>query len=93
MFPTRYMRTISNNRFLLMRHGQSIWNHDSKFTGWTNIPLTEKGVLEAKNVAQMIQKNNLKPDIIFTSVMERAIKTSDVIKDELGDRMRNIMAH
>lgn len=46
MFPIRYMSTISKNRFLLMRHGQSIWNHDSKFTGWTNIPLTEKGILD-----------------------------------------------
>lgn len=88
MFPTRsrYMSTITNYRFLLMRHGQSIWNHDSKFTGWTNIPLTEKGILEARKVANIIQKNNLKPDIIFTSVMDRAIKTSDVIKEELGDK-------
>jgi 2,3-bisphosphoglycerate-dependent phosphoglycerate mutase len=69
-----------------MRHGESIWNQDSKFTGWTNIPLTENGKLEAKNVATIIKKNNLKPDIIFTSVMDRTIETSNIIKDELGDK-------
>lgn len=74
------------NRFLLMRHGESIWNHDSKFTGWTNIPLSEKGIIEAKNIATIIKKNNLIPNMIFTSVMDRTIETSNIIKNDLQDK-------
>ena len=69
-----------------MRHGESIWNHDSKFTGWTNIPLSEKGIIEAKNIATIIKKNNLIPNMIFTSVMDRTIETSNIIKNELKDK-------
>jgi 2,3-bisphosphoglycerate-dependent phosphoglycerate mutase len=69
--------------FLIVRHGESIWNHDSKFTGWTNIPLTDKGKTEAYNIAQSMLYNNLYPNVIFSSVLMRAIDTSNIIKQNL----------
>jgi 2,3-bisphosphoglycerate-dependent phosphoglycerate mutase len=71
-------------RFLLVRHGQSIWNKDSKFTGWTNIPLTEKGREEAAAVAKTLISRHLVPNIVFSSVLDRAIETSAIIKHHLS---------
>ena len=78
---------ISNkkNRFLLARHGESIWNQDSKFTGWTNIPLTNFGKNEASMMHDSMKKNNLYPSVIFTSVLNRAIETSNIIKKDFND--------
>jgi len=75
-----------SNRLLIVRHGQSIWNHDSKFTGWTNIPLTQKGKYEAYLIGKSLINNNLKPNIIFSSVLNRAIETSKIIKKELPNQ-------
>jgi 2,3-bisphosphoglycerate-dependent phosphoglycerate mutase len=72
------------NRFLLVRHGESIWNKDSKFTGWTNIPLTDNGRNEANIISQTLIKHNIFPNIIFTSVLDRAIESSNIIKNELN---------
>jgi len=78
-------KLLSNkNRFLLIRHGESIWNKDSKFTGWTNIPLTNKGKNEATQVSQTLRSNNLYPNIIFTSVLDRAIDTSNLIQKDIN---------
>lgn len=76
-----------NNRYkvILIRHGQSIWNHDSKFTGWTNIPLTNKGRNEAREIAETLKKNNIIPDVYFSSVLNRAIETADIIKARLNN--------
>jgi len=71
-------------RFLLIRHGQSIWNKDSKFTGWTNIPLTEKGKGEGAIIAKTLIDHKLTPNIIFSSVLDRAIDTSTIVKTHLG---------
>ena len=75
---------FTSKRFLLVRHGQSIWNHDSKFTGWTNIPLTQKGKDEAVKIAKTIKDNHLRPNIIFSSVLNRAIDTSNIIKEQFN---------
>ena len=77
-------------RFLMVRHGESIWNQDSKFTGWTNIPLTENGRREALNIANVLKKNDLMPTIIFSSVLNRCIDTSNIIKKEFD---KNIEIH
>jgi 2,3-bisphosphoglycerate-dependent phosphoglycerate mutase len=74
----------SKNRFLLVRHGESIWNKDSKFTGWTNIPLTKNGRKEAVKISQKLLYHNLYPNVVFTSVLDRAIETSDLIKNEIN---------
>ena len=81
--PKQPIRQIKN-RFLLVRHGESIWNKDSKFTGWTNIPLTNQGKKEAAKIAQSLFANNLFPNVIFTSVLERSIDTSNIIKSEMN---------
>lgn len=70
-------------RLLIVRHGESIWNQDSKFTGWTNIPLTKKGEQEAENIGKLIKQNNWKPSIIFSSSLQRAIKTGSIIKKQI----------
>jgi 2,3-bisphosphoglycerate-dependent phosphoglycerate mutase len=70
-------------RIIIARHGESIWNQDSKFTGWTNIPLTDKGRLEAKKMAYVLKP--YKPSIIFTSVLQRSIETSTIIQKELQE--------
>ena len=69
------------HRIIIARHGESIWNQDSKFTGWTNIPLTDKGRLEAKKMAMVMKP--YRPSIIFTSVLQRSIETSTIIQKEL----------
>lgn len=84
MFRKHLLKEIKNTKkLLIVRHGQSIWNHDSKFTGWTNIPLTENGKNEATLIGKSLVKNNLQPNIIFSSVLNRAIETSKLIKKEL----------
>tara|TARA_Y100001970_G_C14229583_1_gene857782 strand:+ start:1642 stop:2373 length:732 start_codon:yes stop_codon:yes gene_type:complete len=83
-----------NRKFLLVRHGQSIWNHDSKFTGWTNIPLTKKGKQEALKISNAIIENNLRPNIIFSSVLDRSIETSNIIKENIKqDEKRDLNIH
>lgn len=69
-------------RLLIVRHGQSVWNMDSKFTGWTNIPLTGKGEQEAKSMARVLNKYKWTPKVIFTSALERSVKTCNIIKQE-----------
>ena len=78
-------------RIIIARHGESIWNQDSKFTGWTNIPLTDKGRLEAKKMATVLKP--YRPSIIFTSVLQRSIETSTIIQKELMEskKLKNEM--
>ncbi len=66
------------NKLVLLRHGQSQWNLENIFTGWQDVPLTEKGINEANNAGLLIKKNNIKIDKIFSSVLERANKTAEI---------------
>ena len=66
------------NKLILLRHGQSQWNLENKFTGWKNVPLTEKGEMEAKKAGQLIKKNKIHIDFIFSSILERANKTAEI---------------
>lgn len=68
------------NKVYIARHGESIWNHDSKFTGWTDIPLTKHGREEAKIISQTLLDHQIQPNVLFSSVLERAINTSNIIK-------------
>ena len=70
------------NKLILLRHGQSQWNLENKFTGWENVPLTEKGELEAKKAGQIIKKHNIHIDYVFSSVLERANKTAEIALKE-----------
>ncbi len=66
------------NKLVLLRHGQSQWNLENRFTGWKDVPLTELGINEAKNAGILIKKNNIKFDKIFSSNLKRANKTAEI---------------
>lgn len=71
------------NKVYMVRHGQSIWNHDSKFTGWTDIPLTKKGEDEGRKIAHTLAERKIYPNIFFSSVLDRAMHTANIINDEI----------
>ena len=66
------------NKLVLLRHGQSQWNLENRFTGWKDVPLTEKGINEANNAGHLLKKHNVKIDKVFSSVLERANKTAEI---------------
>ena len=70
---------------ILVRHGQSVWNLEKKFTGWVDIGLTKKGETEAEKAGSLIQKENIKIDFYFSSLQLRAIHTLEIIKKVLND--------
>lgn len=70
-------------KFMIVRHGESVWNHDNRFTGWTNIPLTNVGIKEAKHMAKSLEENKLVPNIMFSSVLNRCMTTSNIIRRKL----------
>ena len=71
---------------VLVRHGQSIWNRDERFTGWTDIDLTDHGVEQAREAAQLLLEAGVQPDVVFTSMLKRAIRTAWTMVEEL-DRL------
>lgn len=73
-------------KLILVRHGQSVWNLENLFTGWTDVDLTEQGRAEAKQAGAEIRRAGLSIDLAFTSVLKRAIRTLWHILDET-DRM------
>ena len=72
------------NNLILVRHGQSLWNREKRFTGWADIDLTEKGKIEAKDAGNLIKKLNIDFDLFFTSVQKRAVNTLNIIIKILG---------
>jgi 2,3-bisphosphoglycerate-dependent phosphoglycerate mutase len=73
-------------KLILVRHGQSAWNLENRFTGWRDVDLTEQGRQEAAQAGQELQREKLEPQIAFTSVLKRAIRTLWLIMDTT-DRM------
>jgi 2,3-bisphosphoglycerate-dependent phosphoglycerate mutase len=73
-------------KLVLLRHGQSAWNKTDQFTGWVDVPLTEQGEAEAKNAGKLLKDKNVLPDIVFTSLLRRAINTANIALDE-ADRL------
>ena len=72
------------NTLVLLRHGESIWNLENRFTGWTDVDLSEKGINEAKNAGKLLAGNNIRFDIAFTSYLKRAQNTLSLVLDVLG---------
>ena len=70
-------------QIVLIRHGQSEWNRDNRFTGWHDVDLTKQGIEEAKFAAKLLREEGFSFDMAFTSVLKRAIRTLWVIMDEL----------
>ena len=73
-------------KIVLLRHGESIWNQENRFSGWADVGLTEKGMAEARSAAQLLQQEGYAFDVAFTSVLKRAIKTLWITLEEM-DRM------
>ena len=72
-------------KLVLVRHGQSLWNLENKFTGWTDIPLSEKGIEEAKEAGRILKEKGYHFDLAFTSVLKRAEDTLKYILQEMGE--------
>ncbi len=70
-------------KLVLVRHGQSTWNLENRFTGWTDVGLSDQGVEEAHTAGKLILKEGYKFDIAYTSVLKRAIKTLWIMLEEL----------
>jgi 2,3-bisphosphoglycerate-dependent phosphoglycerate mutase len=71
-------------KIVLIRHGQSTWNLENRFTGWTDVGLTEQGVGEAHSAGKLLREGGYVFDVAFTSVLRRAIKTLWIALEELG---------
>ncbi len=70
--------THAPGKLVLLRHGQSTWNEKNLFTGWVDVDLTKKGIAEATRGGELLAQADVLPDIVHTSVMRRAIKTSEL---------------
>eukprot|EP01124_Arcella_intermedia_P020220 TRINITY_DN27719_c0_g1_i1.p1 TRINITY_DN27719_c0_g1~~TRINITY_DN27719_c0_g1_i1.p1 ORF type:complete len:253 (-),score=49.18 TRINITY_DN27719_c0_g1_i1:45-803(-) len=71
------------HKLVLVRHGESVWNQENRFTGWTDVDLSEKGLREAKYAGQALKKEGFAFDVAYTSVLKRAIRTLWIALDEL----------
>jgi 2,3-bisphosphoglycerate-dependent phosphoglycerate mutase len=74
------------HHFIILRHGQSQWNLENRFTGWTEIPLTEKGRQEARQAGKSLRQAGFEFDDAFTSVQDRAIETLEIVQEQLISR-------
>ena len=72
-------------KIILVRHGQSLWNLEKRFTGWVDIDLTDNGKLEAKKSGELIKKEQLNIDLYYCSFQLRAKNTLKIIQEELND--------
>lgn len=72
-------------KLVLVRHGQSMWNLENKFTGWTDVELSEQGIKEAKEAGKVLKEKGFEFDLAYTSVLKRAEDTLDYILKEMGE--------
>ena len=79
------------NNLILVRHGQSLWNKERRFTGWADIELTEQGKSEAKLAGQLIKELDIKFDAYFTSRLKRAINSLEIIIEILGKKILKLL--
>ena len=70
-------------KIVLLRHGESAWNKENRFTGWTDVDLTEKGIAEAKKAGELLVDNDFQFDKAYTSYLKRAVKTLNVVLDRM----------
>ena len=77
---------------ILIRHGQSTWNLEKRFTGWVDVDLTEKGTLEAKKAGDLIRDQNIKIKYYYSSLQLRAINTLKLIQESLNDKQNSTRA-
>ena len=73
-------------KLVLVRHGQSMWNLENRFTGWTDVELSEQGISEAKEAGRVLKEKGFEFDVAYTSVLKRANDTLNYILEELGEK-------
>lgn len=71
------------HKLVLLRHGQSDWNRENRFTGWTDVDLSAAGIEEAHSAAKLLLDAGFTFDVAFTSVLKRAIRTLSIVLDEM----------
>ncbi len=72
------------HKITLLRHGESLWNYENRFTGWTDVGLTKQGMLEAKAAGNILDSNSIKFDLVYTSFLKRATKTMEICLEEMN---------
>ena len=72
------------NTLILLRHGQSQWNLENRFTGWKNVDLTQKGVEEAMLAGKLMKEKNIKIDLVFSSDLKRANETAKLAISQMN---------
>ena len=82
--PKASSTSLDAYKLVLVRHGESTWNNENKFTGWYDCPLSEKGEGEAKSGGQLLKEEGFDFDIAYTSTLKRAIKTLWIILEEMN---------
>ncbi len=70
-------------KVVLIRHGESVWNKENRFTGWTDVDLSETGMMEAHEAGKLLKANGFKFEVAYTSYLKRAIKTLNVVLEEM----------
>ena len=81
MNPTKQSKL--KMRLVLLRHGESVWNEENRFTGWTDVDLSDQGLVEARQAGALLKANGYTFDIAYTSVLKRAIRTLWIVLDGL----------
>ncbi len=71
-------------KLVLLRHGESQWNLENRFTGWTNVDLTHKGEKEARKAGELLNQEGIEFDVVHTSLLKRANRTMEICIDEMG---------
>jgi 2,3-bisphosphoglycerate-dependent phosphoglycerate mutase len=77
------MKEFPVYKLVLVRHGESVWNNENRFTGWQDVDLSDKGRLEATKGGKALRERGFVFDIAYTSVLKRAIKTLNIVLDEI----------
>ena len=72
---------MTNGKLILLRHGQSQWNESNQFTGWVDVDLTAKGEGEAKRGGELLREQGILPEVVYTSLLRRAIRTANIALD------------
>lgn len=88
-----FNRALRNYRLVLVRHGESQWNLENRFTGWTDVPLTAKGEQEARQGGKLLLSNQFRFDQVYTSVLKRAINTMNLILSEMNQEYLPVYKH